>query len=229
VTTCTRLVPYVQGMVTNGSGTFIGSFSFVSALWGILYPHLWTGATLRLADHVPWIERSPAPAGSDPARIRAHGKHKPAKAAASFHKTGPGEYGEGLVFIGLNAATIHALSRELRDLPLDTVVKLLHSPIHDERTIALLVMVRQVAKGDSALRKRIFDSYLANTKHVNSWGLVDCSAPGIVGAYLEDQSRAVLDKLAKSKVLWERRIAILAREHPVHRHSVRSRDRDEDC
>ncbi|MEO8696531.1 MAG: AMP-binding protein [Acidimicrobiales bacterium] len=59
VTTCTRLVPYVQGMVTNGAGTFIGSFSFVSALWGILYPHLWTGATLRLADPADpaaWIE-----------------------------------------------------------------------------------------------------------------------------------------------------------------------------
>ena len=59
VTTCTRLVPYVQGMVTNGAGTFIGSFSFVSALWGILYPHLWTGATLRLADPADpaaWID-----------------------------------------------------------------------------------------------------------------------------------------------------------------------------
>jgi acyl-CoA synthetase (AMP-forming)/AMP-acid ligase II len=59
VTACTRLVPYVQGMVTNGAGTFIGSFSFVSALWGILYPHLYTGATLRLADPVDpakWID-----------------------------------------------------------------------------------------------------------------------------------------------------------------------------
>jgi acyl-CoA synthetase (AMP-forming)/AMP-acid ligase II len=59
VTTCTRLVPYVQGMVTHGAGTFIGSFSFVSALWGILYPHLWTGATLRLADPADasaWID-----------------------------------------------------------------------------------------------------------------------------------------------------------------------------
>jgi 3-methyladenine DNA glycosylase AlkD len=143
-------------------------------------------------------------------RIRAHGKHRPAKSASAYHKSGPGEYGEGLVFIGLNAEAMHALAREFRDLPLDIVERLLRSPIHDERTIAALILVRQMKGGDPAHRKQVYDLYLANTKHVNSWVLVDCSAPGVVGAYLEDRSRAILDKLASSKSLWERRIAIVS-------------------
>jgi 3-methyladenine DNA glycosylase AlkD len=145
-----------------------------------------------------------------------HAKHKP-RPASAFHKTGIGEYGEGLVFIGLNAATMHALAREFRDLPLDIVEELLHSPIHDERTIALLILVHQMKRGDPAHRKQVFDLYLANTKHVNSWGLVDCSAPGIVGDYLENRSRAILDKLARSKSLWERRIAIVATQWLIRR------------
>jgi 3-methyladenine DNA glycosylase AlkD len=153
-------------------------------------------------------------------RIRAHGKHKPGKSASSFHKTGPGEYGEGLIFIGLNAATMHALAREFRDLPLDTVEELLHSPIHDERTIAALILVHQMKRGDSARRKKVYDLYLANTKHVNSWGLVDCSAPGVVGVYLEDRSRTILDKLAKSTNFWERRIAIVATQWLIRRGEV---------
>jgi 3-methyladenine DNA glycosylase AlkD len=149
--------------------------------------------------------------------IRAHGKHKPGKSASSFHKTGPGEYGEGLIFIGLNAATMHALARELRDLPLDTVEELLRSPIHDERTVAALILVHQMKRGNKTKRKQVFDLYLANTRHVNSWGLVDCSAPGVVGVYLEDRSPAILDKLAKSKSLWERRIAIVATQWLIRR------------
>jgi 3-methyladenine DNA glycosylase AlkD len=150
-------------------------------------------------------------------RIRAHGKHQPAKSASAYHKTGPGESGEGLIFIGLNAATMHALAREFREVPLDTVKGLLRSPIHDERAIAALVLVHQMKRGDPAHRKQVFDLYLANTKHVNSWGLVDCSAPGVVGVYLENRSRAILDKLARSKSLWERRIAIVATQWLIRR------------
>jgi len=150
-------------------------------------------------------------------RIRAHGKHRPAKSASAYHKVGPGQYGEGLIFIGLNAATMHALAGEFRDLPLATVEGLLHSPIHDERTIAALVLVRQMKRGDPARRKQVYELYLANTKHVNSWGLVDCSAPGIVGVYLEERRRSILDKLATSKSLWERRIAIVATQWLIRR------------
>src|SRR6478609_6300435 len=117
-------------------------------------------------------------------RIRSVGSAGAARSAAAFHKTGPGEYAEGQVVIGLNAATMRALARECRELPLRVVEGLLHSPIHDERAVALLVMVEQSLRGDATKRKELFDIYLENTQFVNSWGLVDCSAPGIIGPHL---------------------------------------------
>jgi 3-methyladenine DNA glycosylase AlkD len=150
-------------------------------------------------------------------RIRSFGSAGAARTAAAFHKTGPGEYAEGQVFIGLNAATMRTLAREYRDIPVGTIERLLHSPIHDERAVALLVMVHQSMKGDSAKRKQVFDLYLENTQLVDSWGLVDCSAPGIIGPHLENPSRTILDKLAKSKNLWERRISIVATQWLIRR------------
>jgi 3-methyladenine DNA glycosylase AlkD len=143
-------------------------------------------------------------------RIRALGKHKPAKSDSRFQKTGPGQYAEGLIGIGLNAATMRELAREYQGLPRPVVKGLLRSAIHDERIIAALILVRQMACGDLTTRKQVFDLYLANIRCVDSWGLVDCSAPGVIGAYLADRNRSILDKLAKSKRLWERRIAIVA-------------------
>jgi 3-methyladenine DNA glycosylase AlkD len=150
-------------------------------------------------------------------RIRSFGSAGAARSAATVHKTGPGDYAEGQVFIGLNAATMRALAREYRELPIRIIEGLLHSPIHDERAVALLVMVEQSLKDDSTKRKQLFDIYLANTQFVNSWGLVDCSAPGIVGPHLESRSRAILDKLARSNNLWERRISIVATQWFIRR------------
>ena len=102
------------------------------------------------------------------------------------------------------------VAKEFKGLPLAEVECLLHSEIHEERLLALVILVGQFEKGDDATRKRIYDLYLANTRHINNWDLVDLSAPQIVGGYLENRSRKPLDRLAKSASLWERRISILA-------------------
>ena len=136
-----------------------------------------------------------------------------AAAATRFCKTGPGEYAENDVFLGLRAATLRQLAKELQALPLEDVEILLQSPIHEERALALLILVRVVAKAPDALRKQVYDFYLANTRFVNNWDLVDVSAPTVVGGYLMDKSRKPLLSLAKSKSLWERRIAIVATQH----------------
>lgn len=151
------------------------------------------------------------------ARIRSFASPAGAKAAARFHKTGPGEYADGQIFLGLDAAALKSLAREYRELPIGVIGQLLRSPTHDERGVALLVMVLQMAKGDGDARRAIYDLYLANTRFINSWSLVDCSAPGVVGAYLLDRRRTVLDKLAKSKSLWERRISIVATQTLIRR------------
>lgn len=136
-----------------------------------------------------------------------------ATAATRFFKTGPGEYGEGDTFVGVSVPTLRTVAREFRGLPLAEIGALLHSPVHEERQLALLVLVHQAAKGDDAHRKRAFDLYLGNTRFVNNWDLVDCSAPQVVGGYLLTKPKKPLYTLAKSERLWERRIAVVSTQH----------------
>lgn len=149
------------------------------------------------------------------ARTKLKSLASPAAAALAtrFFKTGPGQYGEGDTFIGINVPTLRTISRSFRALPLDEVCVLLNSPVHEERHLALMIMVLQVAKCDEAHRKRVYDLYLSNTRFVNNWDLVDCSAPHVVGGYLMARSREPLFVLTKSKSLWERRIAMVSTQH----------------
>lgn len=144
------------------------------------------------------------------ARLRALGDARHAAILQRFFKTGPGEYAEGDVFIGVRVPVTRKLAAQCADLPLAKLLELLRSPIHEERLLALILMVRAFARGDDALRAKLYDAYLANTRHINNWDLVDASAEHIVGPWLADKSRAPLDRLARSSSLWERRIAIMA-------------------
>ena len=130
-----------------------------------------------------------------------------------FFKTGPGEYGEGDVFAGLRVPEIRKLAKEYRSLPLSTALQLLHSPIHEVRLLALLIMVRSFQRGDAPLKKQIYHTYLEHTRLINNWDLVDLSAEHIVGAYLNTEEDDPLHALASSKLIWNRRIAIMATFH----------------
>lgn len=143
----------------------------------------------------------------------------PARAAGSlrYFKTGPGEYGEGDRFIGIAVPELRRLSREFSQLPLPELQRLLESPWHEERALALLIMVRQYQRSDAAARRSIYEMYLQNTPRINNWDLVDCSAEHIVGAHVLDRGRSALRRLAKSGSLWERRIAVLATFHYIKR------------
>jgi 3-methyladenine DNA glycosylase AlkD len=143
-------------------------------------------------------------------RLRSLGNPDDAAFLAGFFKTGPGEYGDGDVFIGVRVPAIRKAAREFKSLPLCEVLRLLRSKIHEERLAALAILVLQTTKADAETRKRVYDAYLANTKYVNNWDLVDLSAPQLVGIYLADKSRKPLYRLAKSSWLWDRRISILA-------------------
>ena len=132
-------------------------------------------------------------------------------------KTGPGQYGEGDQFIGITVPRLRALSRECGTLPLPTLLELLRSPIHEARLFALIGLVRAFAAADESEKRRIYAAYLANTQFMNNWDLVDSSAEYIVGAWLADRDRKPLYRLARSKSLWERRIAIVATFHFIKR------------
>ena len=136
-----------------------------------------------------------------------------AKSSARFCKTGPGQYAEGDIFIGIKVPTLRTVSREFRALPLEDIESLLSSSIHEERHLALMILVLQVEKCSDAHRSAVFDFYMGNTKFINNWDLVDCSAPQVVGGFLMDKPRKPLFDLTKSNSLWERRIAIVSTQH----------------
>lgn len=133
-----------------------------------------------------------------------------AKLLQRFFKTGKGEYGQGDVFIGVVVPKTRKIVNEHHaKIKINDIKPLLHSKIHEERLLALLVLVKKYQKSDEKEKKRIFDLYLANTKHINNWDLVDLSSPNIVGAYLSNKNKSILYKLAKSH-LWDKRIAIIS-------------------
>lgn len=144
------------------------------------------------------------------ADIRRHASKEQAAIALRYFKTGPGQYGEGDIFLGLRAAQMRAAAKDHRDLGIADLRRLLRSKFHEDRSVALLIMTDQFARGDDGRRKKLYEMYLANTRYVNGWDLVDVSAGEIVGAYLADRGRQPLRKLAKSASMWERRISIIA-------------------
>jgi 3-methyladenine DNA glycosylase AlkD len=127
-----------------------------------------------------------------------------------FFKTGPGQYGEGDLFRGIRVPELRKLARAHQEIPLEQTERLLHSPYHEDRLLALLILTRKYAKVDEAGRKVIYELYLRNTRFINNWDLVDVSAEHIVGAFLGGRNQKPLDRLARSCSLWERRISILA-------------------
>jgi 3-methyladenine DNA glycosylase AlkD len=142
--------------------------------------------------------------------LRGLSSPESAATAARFFKTGPGQYGEGDILLGLRAEVMHRLSKEYHSLPFRDLRMLLRSPVHEDRSLALLILVRQATKGDGAAKQKIYELYIAHTRYINNWDLVDASAREIVGGYLYDKPREPLVQLARSASLWERRISIVA-------------------
>lgn len=151
------------------------------------------------------------------ARLRELGSPEDARFLQRFFKTGPGEYGEGDVFLGIRVPVLRRLARELQATSVEDAAALLRSEVHEERLLALLLLVRAYQRGNAGTRQAVFDTYLAHTRHIDNWDLVDASAEHIVGAHLWEGDRALLDRLARSELLWERRIAIMATFHFIKR------------
>lgn len=136
----------------------------------------------------------------------------PSKASVlqGFFKTGPGQYGEGDVFIGVTVPETRKIAKTYADsTDFPTIKQLLDSPVHEERLVALLMLVIKYRTQGAPTAK----FYLQNLDRVNNWDLVDLSAPSILGPYLAGAERSLLYKLAKSKNVWKRRVAILTTLH----------------
>ena len=155
-------------------------------------------------------------------RRQLHSCADPEKALIlqGFFKTGPGQYGEGDKFLGVVVPRIRRIAGKAGSLSLSQVIVLLKSEFHEERLLALLVLVSKYNVADERERRRIYDLYLRHTRYINSWDLVDLSAHHIVGAFLSDKSRRPLYKLARSSRLWERRIAMISTFYFIRRQDL---------
>ncbi|NQT50268.1 DNA alkylation repair protein [Candidatus Kuenenbacteria bacterium] len=142
-------------------------------------------------------------------QIRAQRDPERAKASIWFFKTGKGEYGEGDKFLGLKMGKQRILAKKFIDLELSELIPLLKSEWHEERMIGLVILTYKYPKADDKEKKRIYDFYIKHRKAANNWDLIDVTVPRIIGAYLLNNDRAILYKFARSKDLWEKRIAVL--------------------
>ena len=145
--------------------------------------------------------------------LRGQADPKAAAVLQRFFKTGRGEYAEGDRFLGVKVPPIRRLARAHGDLPHADVLTLLRSHWHEERLLALLILVAQYQRATARHRAAIYRAYRSNTRYINNWDLVDLSAEHIVGAHLDPFRIAVLERMAQSRSLWDRRIAILATFH----------------
>ncbi len=126
-----------------------------------------------------------------------------------FFKTGKGEYAEGDIFAGLKVPVSRKIAVQFKNLGFDELSILIKSKIHEERLIALFILVDKMKKADEKEKEKIYKFYMKNLKYVNNWDLVDLSADKIIGEFLFERERKILFGLAKGN-LWQKRIAVLS-------------------
>ncbi len=149
--------------------------------------------------------------------LRKYASPERARVLQRFFKTGPGQYGEGDRFLGIRVPELREISRLYLNLGQRDTLSLLKSPLHEERLLALLILVLQYRRATPEKREKIYSLYLKHTRYINNWDLVDTSAEHIVGAHLWERDRAPLYTLSGSPSLWERRISILSTFHFIKR------------
>ena len=151
---------------------------------------------------------------SDQCRKLLHGyaSTKRAKASQRFFKTGPGQYGEGDVFIGVSMPDLRKVAKQSRDLAISEVQKLVDSPVHEERMTGLVILTLKFERAGEQQRQEIYEMYMTNVYkgNINNWDLVDVTTPRIIGEYLRNKPHDKLYELARSEDLWQKRAAILA-------------------
>jgi 3-methyladenine DNA glycosylase AlkD len=138
-----------------------------------------------------------------------------------FFKTGPGEYGEGDRFRGIRVPELRKLCKEFRHAGVEVISALLDSPWHEDRMLALLLLIERYRASSERGREALYDFYCGRTERINNWDLVDVTCPHIVGRHLESRDRSPLYRFAESPNLWERRIAIVSTFHFIRNNDFR--------
>ena len=145
------------------------------------------------------------------AEIKSFADEEKAKHLQRFFKTGAGDYGQGDLFLGLNVPTMRSIAKKYyNETSIEEIDKMIKSPYHEERMVALFLMVFIYEKIHEQ-KTQIFKLYLSNVQHINNWDLVDLSAPKIIGNYIyENKNHDEIYKLANVDHLWSNRIAVVS-------------------
>lgn len=146
------------------------------------------------------------------AELEKHANPGDAEFLGCFFKTGEGQYGAGDVFIGVRVPDTRQVAKLLKDLTPAEIEALLESPIHEMRLCAVIIMAEQAKRADDVQHKALLDLYIRRSDRINNWDIVDTSCRDIVGAYVmkHPEERKLLRRLAVSKDIWERRIAMVS-------------------
>lgn len=142
--------------------------------------------------------------------IKKNSNPQNAQNLSRFFKTAKGEYGEGDVFVGIKIPVLRQISQKFKDISLSDNLLLLKSEIHEERMLALFILIKKYSKANEEQKSEIFQIYLTNRQYINNWDLVDLSAYKIVGDYLFEKDKSILYQLAVSNGLWDKRISMIS-------------------
>jgi len=146
--------------------------------------------------------------------LKSHACPQAASQLRRFFKTGKGEYSEHEQFLGIKVPTLRQFAKRYQHLSLTELGTVISSPLHEERFLALLILINQYKTSNhKKTQKTLYQFYINNKQFVNNWDLVDLSAPAIIGVHLYNKNRSLLKKLAQQNNLWDRRIAIVATWH----------------
>ncbi|HMO52714.1 MAG TPA: DNA alkylation repair protein [Kiritimatiellia bacterium] len=159
------------------------------------------------------MHASPSPQ----AALRALADPRRAEGLHRFFKTGPGEYAEGDVFLGVPVPVVRKLVRTYENLAYADIQKLLRTVVHEQRLLALLIVVRRYQRGDERERAALYRLYTRHFRWINNWDLIDVTAEHVVGAHLFERDRAPLFRWAAARSVWPRRIAVMATFHFIKR------------
>jgi 3-methyladenine DNA glycosylase AlkD len=154
--------------------------------------------------------------------LNKHQSDKELEHIQRYFKMEDGDYGHGDKFIGIRMGTIFGLAKQYSAMPIKEIEKLMESDVHEYRVAGISIMDKQSRVKNTTVerRKEMFDLVMRRTDRINNWDLVDLAGLYITGSYLFDKPRNVLYKLAKSKDLWERRLAIVSTAYLIRQGDV---------